>query len=371
MRLRTIIVAVATFLLAHPGTLWAETAEVSNRAETPGVRPTHARVLLPPCLSGHLSAEELIPRVRVELLGQGIALDSPINSTPPPTVVVITVDAETCESSELAVELSLSDSTARVSRRVVIDDTDAVDRSRVLALAISELLRDGWNELMAEEPPTPPDGDDGESDEPSVPLQPVVDVEAIERGAAERALAAFDERRRNGSILPRFVIDGQLDLRLHPTFGGTFLGVEVGASFRLSRAFPLRLALDGAYRYGGGEDDLGRVTVHTAALGVALEISGGTRSLTAVMGPRVDVGWLWAAGQSSDPEVVVGDLNGLTLTVAWQTTLLIRLSRVVRLVAELELGYAVVGQRVSAGDRLIGGIGGPLIGIGLGTAFQW
>jgi hypothetical protein len=74
-----------------------------------------------------------------------------------------------------------------------------------------------------------------------------------------------------------------------------------------------------------------------------------------------------AVGLPADESVEGLTLDGMLLAAAAEAILRVRLAGGLWAVASMQAGHVLMGHEVLAGDRRLGGIGGPLFGLDIGV----
>ncbi len=113
-------------------------------------------------------------------------------------------------------------------------------------------------------------------------------------------------------------------------------------------------------------DPLGRVTVAAPSAGVGAAMQGRAGSVALAIGPRFEGGVIFATSQTSNPDAQSRNARALLLSAGVAASAAIPLEGHHRAVVSLHLGHVLAGADVRAGDRRAGGIGGPVLGLGVG-----
>jgi hypothetical protein len=197
------------------------------------------------------------------------------------------------------------------SRVISLDDASAKDRPRVLALALAELVRSDWSELVsAAEAQSPPAGN-------STPSPPAAAASAASpsgthrvgdtrashssaEGHESRPADADDAERANVPDTP-----AQLRLRADAIvrWFTAYPGVTFGAAFGVDRS-RFSAGVEGAIGRHSTERGTASYGFGAAAVGLQLLRSEWGRARFA-LGPKVALGGTWATGKSALSNVVV------------------------------------------------------------------
>lgn len=337
-------------------------APASAHAQSGEAMPELARLLLPACEGQAVAPAELIDALGLELQGHGIRLNEPAaDHDGTPAVAILALDAPECQQSSLVIRVIAPATGRATEEQVTLDDIPQSDRARILALTIAELLERSWAELVAPpprpEPPPPP------SVEPTPPeaTAPEPRVEDDPGG---------DETEPQPSPPPRLLLGLTGGVEAYPLFAGALFGPAVQANLRLSRTVPLRLALELGYRFGGATDELGTIDTHRTGGAVSLLVAGHWERLLGEVGARLDLAWVRAVGEAADQSTGAATLDGALVTLAATADLGLRLTRMLWLLASIQVGYVVHGLEVLADSHRLGGVGGPVIGAQVGLALS-
>ena len=338
--------------------------------------PTGVRIVLATC-DRIVNRAALLEQLRIELLSTGVV---DIEVVDPDTgagsraqekerIATLQVYYPECDDSGGLVNLRITDRlTAKyVERTLVVSDVSAEARSRAVALAIVELLRASWLELVISQGPG-----EGESSSDAVRNRLVTHLKAatdeepdhdepreskrerlVESGPDEAALAERWNRTR---------LEWLGGSRLYPAGDSGDLTTQVKLSFALNR----RLRLHTGGLAAGGEVSGSRdINMFEGAGVVGVGITGGS-------GPEVEVasvfevGWARLSGESF-PDV------GRTFSVGTlQGTLRQPVTPGVDVLVGVQAGYvlsSVVAHTSATPMRTkLGGFEGPVIGVLLGLS---
>jgi hypothetical protein len=330
-------------------------------------RPTAARLLLPACDALPFDREALVSVLGVELLASSVVLQTGQAAPVPGGEVLIVVDVPGCGAGGRRVDVRVErpGSGPSAARSLEVTEQSGPVQSRVLALAIAELLRTELERPAAGSSPSAagPEATGPIEPEPARPPPPVRQAGALERDVVLRP------SRPAGDGRPQVLVDALIESRVFAGFGGGQIGFRVGASMPIRR-IPLRLDVDLGGWYGLGFDPLGSIDIGTLLLGATLAWAGGSEALGVEVGPRVELGWGRAAGRAADSSSTRGEsFDALVSTLTVRAALRARLGALVALLVDVQVGYVLSGLEARADDRRAAGVGGPVIAVGVGLSF--
>lgn len=340
------------------------------RAEPGDSMPRHARLLLPICQTLPFEEGELVSTLRVELLAHSVELRHARVAAGDADAANIVVDTPTCSGIDLTIRIDSPTLERSVSQTLDLGDRRLPERSRILALSIAELFRESWPELSAPEPPAEQaPAEESPWEAARQPAPPTVDEAALVSEAVDATLDELEERRRTAEeSIHAIMVTAALTARSYPMAQGGLFGGQAGLSFRLSRAVPLRLEVDGGYGYGGGTATIGDIEVQAALFGFSLLFHAESPRTQGFIGPRLELGWAWSRGRPDDPDVTPGSLDGFVLAVALAGGARLRLSPRIWLLLEAQAGWVANALDPRAEGRRVGGISGLLLGLTIGIA---
>jgi hypothetical protein len=361
-------------------TLWLSSLAVAAHAQQMPALPTGVRIVLATC-DRIVPKQALLEQLRIELLSTGVV---DIEVVDPDTgaarsaqkaerIATLQVYFPECEDDAGMVNLRISDRlTAKyVERALVVTDVTRDARPRAVALAIVELLRASWLELVIAQGP-------GEGDDSSNAVRnrlvshlkqttdnetPDGDEEDPSRASArERELrlasndAAVEERWKKKRL--EWLGGG----RLYPQGGGGDLSTMVKLSIALNRVLRLHT---GALAAGGGLNADKKINAFEAAGVIGMSIAGGTQPEVEVAS-ICEVGWSRMSGQS------IKDVSRVAAVGTLLATVRTPVSRGVDVIAGVQAGFVLSPVVVKTGagktEKIAGGQEGPVIGVVVGLA---
>ncbi len=356
--------------------LWAMAAATTRAQQMPAL-PTGVRLVLARCDS-IVERRGLIEQLRIELLSTGVV---EIDLVDPETgessrrpskadrVATLHVYFPECDRDSGMVNLRISDRlTAKyMERSLVVSDVSRAARPRTVALAIVELLRASWLELVLQ-PPEEKDeraskdvrqrlvshlklraeDDDGRRKSPAQQAREIDE----ERRAQEEA--AHDERWQ------RKRLEWVASSRLFPKGDSGDLSTTVSLSIAMNRR--LRLHVGGIAAGGGAHDESLDVHSFEAAGRVGLGVSGGSDVEIELL-PTVEVGFARMSGPSETDfrrVLVIGTVHSTARTAV---------AKGVDALIGVQAGYVLSGVELKDPDgNKLGGIVGSVIGVTAGLA---
>ncbi len=340
--------------------------------------PTGVRLVLARCDS-IVDRKSLLEQLRIELLSIGVVdIDivdpetgsSTRNASNADRIATLHVYFPECDNDAGLVNLRISDRlTAKyMERALVVSDVVESARPRAVALAIVELLRASWLELVLQ---PQNDDDSGPSNEVRSRLvthlkEKAVD-EADERKTPEQRAREIDAER---TTLEEAARDERWDkkrlewlagARLFPEGGAGDLSTTVSMSFAINRK--LRLQVGGVAAGGGvnkqrnGANDTIAIDTFEAAGRIGLALGGGSDPEIEIL-PAVEIGWARLTGggvrEQSRP-LAIGCLH---------STLRTSIAKGVDGIFGVQAGYVLAPVEV----KDYGGLAGPVIGVTVGLA---
>jgi hypothetical protein len=222
--------------------------------------------------------------LRVELAGDGIDVRAGAGDESGARVHV----EGACDAAATEVTLAFASGDRRETRKLSLAGTDAVARSRVVAIAMADLVRAAMADAKAKGATA------------AAPMTLDVRVHVEERAPAPAALlppagipaaaTAADSRR---AMLGVWVAgETRLFAQGSGLFGGR-LGLELPLSDHVA------VVVDGAVAGGEGSDPLGTIDATLATVGGSLLAMGGSRDVVFGAGARVEGGAVWLRGEAS------------------------------------------------------------------------
>jgi hypothetical protein len=343
-------------------------ARVADCAASPATLSVEVNV----CPGSLLAADEMQRSVSSELEADGV-------------VRVIAEDANQSGGGKLSasigcdpalttlIVLRASGSGREVRRSLVLADADPSARSRVLALAASEIVRSDWPELSegAASAAYPDAANDPEKKPPSVdaaagtpPTAPPVRV-ALPANAAQAqeptAPGPAQSRAGSGVRVPRGALSANARLRWFVDYASVALGGDAGGDFGALR---LRAEL----LVSSKEDALGSASLGSGALCVGYRMFESKLGPLSIAGyPVLSAGLTWMRGTSPHTEVRVEPATGLYADARLLAEARLTQSTLSPTFAA-EIGRAT-GFVARSADRVLGATGGFFIGASAGGRY--
>lgn len=341
----------------------------ANRARAESPVPAAVQVVIAEC-PAIVQRKKLIERLRIELLTTGVqelaVMDPELNrgsEDHPDRLATLQVYYPECDDQSGVVNLRISDRlTAKyVERALFVGDIDAEARPRTIAVAVGELLRASWMELVLSD-------DEGE-DTPSHALRNrmITRLQAVEAspepiGETRKMRAGASE----GSIEQRWFrprIEWIAGGRMFPEGASGALTSAVSLSQPLNRHLRLHA---GALAAGGGTNADRVVHLFDVAGRVGMGVTGG-KEIEIELASIFELGWARLSGtnvRDTASFMMIGALHGVVRT---------RITRGLDVLLGLEGGYVLTPLMLAfrdaeLGTRIRGGLTGPVVGILLGLS---
>jgi len=365
-------------------------------AVAPAARAQHDAAELPPrvvlrlpeCDATPIDFTEAVRLLRIELSGDGVeevdVVDDSQRVAPGTAAAGIVLELSPCEPPATTVDVTIDDAVTSKRVRRLLDLSRTVDdaRARAVSVAVAELLRASWAELAR------PEHEMGTDTEPEGAMRTIT-VTPDEIGAVVDAPPEEAERHApRASVDPEPAPERGVDfsasagpaVRIFLEDESVVIGGTVGAWVLLgpSLAAGLGLAIgvgsvDVQATDDGGMDPIlraGIVDLGLAALSASVLVgSDRDQTVSVAVGPRLDVGYGWASGDSN--ELVVRDGGGsLVLLASAQARALARLGGAWSAALGVDLGYALAGLDAGVAGETPTGLGGPTLAIDIGLALQ-
>lgn len=336
--------------------VWSTPAAAQQRV------PRSVRLLHPSC-AGPLAWDELAAALRVELRTMGSDLaDSGEAPARLAVDVVCTADASSIDAMLVHVESGRS-----VVESIELGARGDAERTRNVALSLSELVRAHWASLL-EAPPAPP---------APAPVDTAALRAEIERSVVERIERELPARAREAvraampappaPRLPGHFFDVALAVSAYPASSNALGELRVAASLQVLDAVRVGVELAGGGGWAG--DALGDVALGALGGAVSLRFTHATDHLVIGAGPRIDVGWIHAEGIPRTIGVVGGALDAAHVALGADLRARVRLDGAWWLMAGAELGASVAGLDARADDRRVTAQIGPRVGLVLGASW--
>ena len=357
--------------------VWGLVVAFAASAQQLPALPAGVRLVLARC-DGIVDRKSLLEQLRIELLSIGVVdIDvvdpetgaSTHNAANAERVATLHVYFPECDDDAGLVNLRISDRlTAKyMERALVVSDIVTSARSRAVALAIVELLRASWLELVLQ---PPPDGAErGPSREVRSRLvthlkEQAVDDNDEQKSTEERAReidaarttqeeAARDERWDKKRL--EWVAGG----RLFPQGAAGDISTTVSMSLALNRK--LRLHVGGIVAGGGVSDKSLDVHTFEAAGRFGLALGSGNDPEIEIL-PAVEFGF----ARMSAPNI--RDLSRPIAIGSLHATIRSSVTKGVDGILGVQAGYVLTPVEMKAKSETIGGMMGPVIGVTMGLA---
>ncbi len=309
----------AAVLAAVPRESYAEPAPV-----LPGPGSRAVIVQPPACPAGVFPLAGVLDCLRVELAGRGLACCGEPDSSALSAALLVRMEIVPCASAadldRVRVSVREQGSGREIASLVSLADVAETARPRALALAVAELIRS----LQNGPEPVPA---------ASAPPEPVSRPPA----PSPQPIGSWLELMAEGRTMPEASTT---------IWGGRLL-------WSVYRRH-LHADVDVGGGYGRAPVDLGAVVWHSGSAGLDLGPRLALPRLVLDLGVRAELGWLWARGESSQPNVLNGSGSKLTSSVGLRAALAIPARSRVGLGLSIEGGEVVRGVRARAGEPATG-----------------
>ncbi len=336
--------------------------------------PKGVRLVLSRC-DMIVARKPLLDQLRIELLSTGVIeidLVDPEKGTSRETpqaerIATVQVYFPECDDSAGLVNLRVSDRlTAKyVERSLLVSDIAKSVRPRAIALAIVELLRASWLELVLHDDQF----EDGAAEvdvrarlvtrlkERTIEDEAPRESPAAQAAAIEAARRAQEERELDDRW-GKARLEWLAGARIFPQGGAGDLSTIVSGSLALNRR--MRLHIGGVAAGGGISDKDGDVNSFEGAGRVALGLGGGS-SPEIEVAPCVEVGYGKLSGDIEDKggTIAIGSIQAIMRTVV---------TKGVDALVGVQGGYVIAPLEVKRDGDLVGGIKGPMLGITAGLS---
>lgn len=357
-------------------------SDVTARVE--GGSLTRVVLALESCELSSLNAHELLARLRVELVSDGVTaveLDSQDAGEPPQAVdapesvdagdpassgASIVVKPNPCREDAHSYTVRIDDHVTRkwVERFVDLGEASEEIRLRALALAIAELLRSSWTELVLSAPPIEVPASIRDAVAMRVRVHALRDAERL--GAPE-PIAARSTSPATPSARSALVIAGRA-----VGFPGGRTGLFGGLlALDLAVLSSLVVRFDAEAAAGTAIDSLGRIDLGYAVGGVGAAYLARVGEVGVMVGARAAAGVAWAEGRPLRPaEVSGGSGLGPTLVAMANIEVDIPVHPEITLRAGLDGGAAIWSFDAKVGATPIAGLTGALFAVTGGVSFR-
>ncbi len=347
--------------------------------------PQGVRLVLSSC-DNIVARKALLDQLRIELLSTGVI---EIDLVDPETgttrsqgterIATVQVYFPECDDQAGLVNLRVSDrlTSKYVERSLMVSDISVNVRPRAIALAIVELLRASWLELVLNEDEFADGAAESDvrnrlvthlKERTSQPPAPQQSAEHIAREQeAARLLAAEEERDKRWK---RSRLEWLAAGRIFPQGNSGDVSTIINASLAMNRRIRLHVGgLAAGGGVGGISDTLGNLSSFEAAGRVALSLGGGGSGAVEIeVAPCVEVGYAKLSAGPSD----VNDTSGALAIGSIQSNIRTDATKGVDVLIGVQAGYVFAPIEMKKSDEggtvTIGGFFGPMMGITVGLS---
>ncbi len=311
------------------------------------------------CDSTWLNDDDLTRAIRSELEADGVTVLPRDSARPSEGALSVSV---ACDADRVArVGLRARTGERQVEQSVALADADPSARARVLALAISELVRSTWPDLSHPSGPVqgaafPDVAPPGPAPAPPVAPPPPAPLTAP-APAASPAHESAPERRPHSSVAVALALQTRWFVDYSSVSFGGNLGADLG-SFRV-RAEGL---------FGSQQDTSGSAAIGSAALTLGYRVLDTRVGAISIAGyPVVAAGVTWLRGEANASNVRVAPITGFYGDLRFLLEAKLVAPKLTPSIA-LELGRAT-GFVARADDRDVGASGGFFLGASIGGRY--
>jgi hypothetical protein len=320
------------------------------------------RVTLPQCSELPFDAAQLNDLVEVELRAAGIekfdtsqGATSPVNE--PTALVVLGVRDCSVNAGEIELRLVEPGSGKSAVRSMPIADISVELRPRAIAIGIIEMINASWKDIA----PRPVDPPAVQAPAESAPVATLRAVGTTTAGEPARDAGSGDQARPAEGVRTGVAVN--LGAWNFPSRSTTLLGP--GAAVGL-RSGSFRGSLGGHAAFGETVTSMGSVDVRwmSGYVGAGLQGSG---TLSAMLEPRLYLGYAWAQGNPGAPQVEGSTEGRLIVAAMLAGGVRNALSESWDLLADLELGAALRGVSFLSDAEPAAGLSGLILGARVGV----
>lgn len=250
--------------------------------------------------------------------------------------------------------------------RVDLDEARRrVDRVRVVALALSEIVRSRYPEVAtAPPPPEPPPAPEALVDLGRFDAQ----ISHAARVAVRFAMQAEPEPEPEPELAPAgTLMDLSFGISSYPATSYASADTRIGFSFRTPS---FRLGVDVLASGGWASSPLGDVALGGLGLGFGARLVHDAPDWLIAVGIRIDGGWTRATGVPNAPFVEATYLDAMHVAVVFDARLRLRVGPNLFFLMTPEVGAALVGIDVRADGHRITAQLGPRLGLSIGLSFS-
>jgi hypothetical protein len=314
------------------------------------------------CAAGAVTADRFSQLLAIEL---AVTNDQLVRGdSVPSAALTVEVDGAICDAAarEIGVTLVQPSSGARQRQLIAVHDVEEQARPRAFALAVAELVRSAREKGDDTVPVT---SAEVRSSRPaplsSPPSTPPPSPEASPTAGSDASVDR-DAPRFHGDI------EAAGSARLFAPESTALAGASLAAGFSLRPRW-LRLRADIDANWSTVTDPLGEIDLALYSAGVALLARSGRLPELAI-GPHLQVGYARAVGLASDPSRTGSQEGHVTLLLSLTTEARFWFGRFAGLV-DVDLGAALLGAEIYAGDRRAAAILGAFVGVRTGVVLGY
>lgn len=314
------------------------------------------------CPGGTLRLADAYQSARLELEQAGItSVQGEVFGTEPQGELTASLRCD--RGVEATLRLRLRGDASSASRVVSLDDANPKDRPRLLGLALAELVRSDWSDLVERKRAADASLATPASGAPPVTVPPVLAPAAV----SAKSPSAAEHDSGSEARTPADPLTDSARLAFTADAIARWFTVApaltVGAAFGLERGW-FSVGIEGVVGHRAVTRGATNYGLSAATLGAAvLRAVSPKGRLT--LGPKVALGGTWATGESSHADVVASGTGGLYADARLEATAAARLGSV-------ELGARVNGGRATGlslkdDTAVIAATGGWFLGGALGA----
>ncbi len=259
--------------------------------------------------------------------------------------LALQLDADACGPNAVRATLTATkDGAAPVSRTVPLDGVATDARARVLALAAAELLRAA------------------RALRPSAPEPKAIEL----RVHFDPPASAPPPPPPPPPPARGFVLGATAEARVAPLVGSGFFGARFAFAAPIGPV--LAFTADAGFGVARAHDVLGDVTSFFAGGAVGLALAAGPPGFRLHVGPKLEVDALGARGTALAGATGASLVAPVVLGLA-SATLHARVTPALLALVGFDAGVTLLGYRVDADQRTVGGLDGPILGLRIGLGF--
>jgi hypothetical protein len=294
--------------------------------------------------------------LRVELAADGVRVLAPESASASAASPYVSAEPDPCGVAKVAT-LTFTSGEVHQTRTVNLIDVNSDARSRVLAIAMADLVRQGLAaaKTTVQAPPA------------VTPTPQELDVHIqLERAPATPAPPSKAATSKSLSLM----VLGGVETKTFAQGNIGLFGPRAGVLFPLGSW--LLLDTDAGVFWGNGHDPLGDVDETVGTVGVGLLGTGGPGGVLLGVGPRIEAGVGWFRGNASAPTTVASSTSSSVLLLALSGVAAFRINGMLSGFVGLDVGMSAYGfgaRAESAGEqRHVSDFLGPLFAarVGLG-----